>query len=98
MEEVIASVLASGTWDGLLEKLALAAAARSDRSYFWNALAVTQIRQEHWDEAAAALVQAERLEPNSATMLYNRARLELARGDSARARATLQQYRRVTSN
>ena len=98
MEEVIGSVLASGTWDGLLEKLALVAAARSDRSYFWNALAVTQIRQEHWNEAAAALAQAERLEPNSATMLYNRARLELARGDSARARATLQQYRRITSN
>ena len=98
MEEIIASVLTSPTWDGTLEKLALLAASRSERSYFWNALAVTQIRQEQWEEAASALAQAERLDPASATMLYNRARLELARGDSARARATLQEYRRVTSN
>lgn len=98
MEEIIASVLATPGKDRMLEKLALQAASRSDRPYFWNALAVTQIRQEAWDEAASALAQAERLEPGSPTMLYNRARLELARGDSARARATLQEYRRVTSN
>lgn len=98
MEEVIASVLSSPNWDSMLDKLALQAASRSDRAYFWNALGVTQIRQENWDEAAAALAQAERLEPESPIMLYNRARLELARGDSVRARATLQQYRTVTSN
>jgi lysophospholipase L1-like esterase len=98
MEEIIAMVLSTPGQDRMLEKLALQAASRSDRSYFWNALAVTQLRQEHWDEAASALAQAERLEPDSPTMLYNRARLELARGDSTKARATLQQYRQVTSN
>ena len=98
MEEVIGRYLGSSAWDAELEKLALFGANRSDGEYFWNALAVTQLRQRRWDAAAVALAEAERVGPNSSVMLYNRARLELARGDTAAARASLEQYRRVLSS
>jgi len=97
MEEVIGRFLSSPSWDNELEKLALFGANRSDGGYFWNALAVTQIRQQRWDAAAVALAEAERADPGSPVMLYNRARLELARGDTAAARATLEDYRRAVS-
>jgi len=96
MEEVIGRFLASSTLDPLTEKLALQGAARSDDLYFWNALAATQLRQSRLDAAALALQHAERIDPESPVMLYNRGRLEISRGDTAAARATLQAYRRAT--
>ncbi len=98
MEEVIGRYLTAPTWDAVTEKLALYGAARSDQLYFWNALAVTQIRQERWESAAVALQQAERLDDRSPVMLYNRARLELAQGDTLAARSTLEAYRSATQN
>ena len=97
MEEIIGRYLPSSSWDAELEKMALFGANRTDGAYFWNALAVTQIRQERWRAAAVALSEAERISPSSPVMLYNRARLELALGDTAAARATLQAYRQSQS-
>jgi lysophospholipase L1-like esterase len=97
MEEIVGRFLSSSSWDEQLEKLALLGATRSDQAYFWNALAVTQIRQEKWDAAAVALQEAERVDASSPVMLYNRARLEFARGDTAAARSTLEAYRRAAA-
>lgn len=97
MEEIIGRYLSSSSWDQTLEKLALFSTSRSDKAYFWNALAVTQIRQERWTAASVALKEAERIDPSSPVMLYNRARLELAQGDTSAARATIEAYRRAAS-
>ncbi|MGB1049648.1 MAG: GDSL-type esterase/lipase family protein [Rhodothermales bacterium] len=97
MEEVIGRFLASSTLDPLVEKLALQGASRSDRLYFWNALAATQLRQSRLEAAEVALKQAERIDAQSAIMLYNRARLEYSQGDTAAARSTLEAYRAASS-
>lgn len=98
MEEVIGRFLASSTLDPLTEKLAVQGATRSGGLYFWNALAATQLRQSRLDAAAIALREAERIDDGSPVMLYNRARLEFSRGDTAAARATLQAYREAVAN
>lgn len=96
MREAVALGLNTPEWDPVVEQLALFAGARFNEPYFWNALGVTQLRQDRLPSARSALTVAEALDPSSPIMLYNRARLELAEGDTLAARQTFERYRSVT--
>jgi len=96
MREAVALGLNTPAQDPLVEQLALFAGARHSDAYFWNALGVTQLRQNRLPSARSALTVAEALNPSSPVMLYNRARLELAEGDTLAARQTFERYRSVT--
>jgi len=93
MRDAVDLALQSQTWDHEVEKLALLGASRTDDVYFWNALAVTQLRQDRPASALRALAEAERQEPTSDVLLYNRARARLALGDTVGARQDFNAYR-----
>ncbi len=93
MRDAVDLALGSPAWDPHVEKLALHSASRTDDPHFWNALAVTQLRLKRPASALRALVEAERLEPASGVMLYNRARARLALGDTLGAQQDFNAYR-----
>lgn len=94
MRDAVDLALNSPTWDPQVEKLALHGAGRTDDAYFWNALAVTQLRQGRPRSALRALREAERIEPASGVLFYNRARARLAVGDTLGAQQDFNAYRR----
>ncbi|NNF03254.1 MAG: hypothetical protein HKN17_02205, partial [Rhodothermales bacterium] len=93
MQNAVAAGLASAARDSVVERLALFGANRTGDAFFWNALAVTQLRQGRLESAGAALKRAALIDPDSPVMLYNRARMHLAAGDSAAARRDLDRFR-----
>ena len=95
MQSAVAAGLTSAERDSVVERLSLFGANRTDHVFFWNALAVTQLRQGRLASASAALERAALIDPDSPVMLYNRARTHLAAGDSAAARRDLERFRRV---
>lgn len=95
MQNAVAAGLSSAARDSVVEQLALFGASRTGDDFFWNALAVTQLRQGRLASAAAALERAALIDPDSPVMLYNRARMYLAAGDSAAARRDLELFRRA---
>ncbi len=93
MRDAVGLALPSANWDTYVERLSLHGAHRADEAYFWNAFAVAQLRQNRPQSALRALREAERLEPTSSVMFYNRARAHLAVGDTLRAQEDFNAYR-----
>ncbi|MEQ9104859.1 MAG: GDSL-type esterase/lipase family protein [Rhodothermales bacterium] len=93
MQDGVSAGLSNPVLDPVVEELALFGAGRTDDAYFWNALAVTQLRQGRHASARTALAETQRVEPDNPVLYYNLARLELAAGDTLAARLAFERYR-----
>jgi hypothetical protein len=93
MQDGVRTGLDHPAMDPVVEELALFGARHTDAAYFWNALAVTQLRQGRPSSARVALTETRRVDPDNPVMFYNLARLELAAGDTLAARAAFERYR-----
>ncbi len=85
-KEAVQYALGSPNWNEWIAALALAVYNRNGGSDFLDALAAIRMRQEHLQDAEHLLDAVERQNPDSRTMLYNKARLHIMQGDTARAR------------
>ncbi len=85
-KEAVSYALASPNWNDWIAALAANVYNRSGGSDFLDALAAIRIRQQHLEDAEHLLDAVERQNPDSRTMLYNKARLHVMRGDTVRAR------------
>ena len=72
--------------------LAKFGADHTDGIYFWNALGALYLRAGRIVEADLSLTKAESLDSRSITMLFNRARFYLAKGDTASSQAYFIRY------
>jgi lysophospholipase L1-like esterase len=98
MQEAVALGIQSEELDPFTIGLAVFGANRSNDIYFWNALGALYLRSGGVSEADAALAKAESLDPNSPVMLYNRARLYLAQGDTAASQTYFMRYQALNSS
>ncbi|NQV71953.1 hypothetical protein HQ496_02435 [bacterium] len=97
MQEAVAAGIQSEELDPFTIRLAVFGANRSNDIYFWNALGALYLRADRFAEADAALSKAESLDPNSPVMLYNRARMYLAKGDTATSESYFLRYQASTT-
>ncbi len=95
MEQAVGYALANPVYDAETGALARYTARLSESTFSLNALAVLALRQDAFHEAEAFLEAAERRNPQSPEMLFNRARLLVMQGDTARARTYFDRYRAV---
>ncbi len=92
MRQAVSFALTSPNYDDQVAALARYAATRTGDIFFYNALGAASLRVGDIAGADAALGIAEDIDPQSPEMLYNTARLQLALGDTTRARDYFERY------
>ncbi len=95
-QEAVSYGIRQPAYDDLTLPLAIEGARRVHDVFFWNAVGAILMRKERLEGAGNALRRAESIDPTSRIMLYNRARLELAVGDTITARTYFERYQNAT--
>jgi len=95
-QEAVSYGIRQPAYDDLTLLLAIEGARRVNDIFFWNAVGAILMRTERLEGAGNALRRAESIDPTSRIMLYNRARLELAVGDTIAARTYFERYQNAT--
>ena len=91
-ERAVALALADPAYDGPSSELARFASTHAAPVFGLNALAAIALRNGNLARAEALLDAAERADPQSSEMLFNRARLLVVQGDTASARTYFERY------
>ncbi|PAP77126.1 GDSL-type esterase/lipase family protein [Rubrivirga marina] len=92
MAQAVSYALANPAYDDETAILGRYATTHARDAFSYNALAAVALRRGDLDGADALLDAAERVAPDSPEMLFNRARLLVLRGDTARARVYFGRY------
>ena len=90
--EGVSYALSNPKFDALTQSLAALGSRRGQRPFFWNALGVIQLRSMDLVGADLAMAEAERIDPDSPVLLFNRARYYVVAGDTASAQVYFDRY------
>ncbi len=92
IERAVALAIENPAYDAETARLARYASIHSDGVFGLNALAALALRGGDLSSADLLLTRIEQIDPFSREMLYNRARLLVMQGDTARARGYFERY------